>query len=126
MDLITVGLTGAGLVAGLVVGLRVKKTSDGKKIKSAEEQAQTILAKAKEHLSTSENELPEILVWESSFLSLTEDQKSLCVALHRNMDPMYENKLASYLDCSVETLRDTQVGIWGILIDGSTRKYWIK
>ena len=78
------------------------------------------------HLSAIENELPEILVWESSFLSLTDEQKSLCVALHRNTGRMHEDELASYLGCTADELRNTKVGVYGILVDGSTRNYWIK
>jgi hypothetical protein len=73
-----------------------------------------------------ESELPRILVWESSFLSLTNEQQSLCVGLHRNAEPMHENDLAAHLECSVEELRETTRGIYGILIDASTRLYWIK
>lgn len=78
------------------------------------------------HLLATENELNAILVWESSFLSLTDDQKSLCVALHRNLGPIDEVEFALLLNCTVEDLRNLQRGIWGILIDSSTRKYWIK
>jgi len=68
------------------------------------------------HLSMTENELPEILVWERSFCSLTDDQKSLCIALHRNMGPIHEDELAAYLDCTVEDLRNAKAGIYGILM----------
>ena len=78
------------------------------------------------HLSATETELPEILVWERSFRSLTDEQKSLCIALHRNTGPMHEDELATYLDCSIEDLRNAKIGVYGILIDSSTRKYWIK
>ena len=78
------------------------------------------------YLSATENELPEILVWERSFLTLADDQKSLCVALHRKSGPVHEDYLASQLNCAVDDLRNTKVGIYGILIDSSTRNYWIK
>lgn len=78
------------------------------------------------HLPATETEIPEILVWERSFLSLTADQKSLCVALHRNMGPMGEEELAAYLDCTVDDLRKVKIGVYGILIDSAMRKYWIK
>ena len=78
------------------------------------------------HLAATEREQPEILVWERSFLSLTDDQKSLCVALHRNSGPIHEDNLATQLNCTVDELRKTRVGIYGMLIDASTRNYWIK
>jgi hypothetical protein len=77
-------------------------------------------------VTPTKSESAEILVWESSFLSLTEDQKSLCVALHRNAGPMHEDELVSCLNCTVDELRKTKSGIFGILIDASTRNYWIK
>lgn len=43
-----------GLFLGLSVGLVFKKMSDGKKIKNAQKEAQTILAKAKEQANTSD------------------------------------------------------------------------
>jgi hypothetical protein len=78
------------------------------------------------HLSPTEKELAEILVWESSFLSLTEDQQSLCVALHRNTGPIPEEELATDLACTVGELRATKLGIHGILVDASTGNYWVK
>ncbi|MBA4029491.1 MAG: hypothetical protein C0478_01020 [Planctomyces sp.] len=78
------------------------------------------------HLCATEKELPEILVWEGSFPSLNEDQQSLCVALHRNRGPMGEVELSSFLNCTVKDLRDIQRGVHGILVDSSTREYWVK
>src|SRR4051812_31407629 len=55
MDFISIGL---GLLGGLVAGgagaLGLKKGTDGKKLKSADEQAQAILNKAKEAATTSD------------------------------------------------------------------------
>jgi hypothetical protein len=78
------------------------------------------------HLSAKQDEVADILVWEHSFLSLSDDQKSLCVALHRNSGPMHEDELAAFLDCTVEDLRRAKSGIYGILVDSSTLNYWIK
>jgi hypothetical protein len=78
------------------------------------------------HLTPTETELPQILAWENSFLSMTDDQKSLCVALHRRTGPMHEEDLAPYLNCTIDELRNTKLGIDGILIDASTRNYWIR
>ena len=78
------------------------------------------------HLRPTESELSELLVWERSFSSLTDDQKSLCVALHRHTGPMHEDDLASYLHCTVAELRNAKRGVYGVLIDASTQNYWIK
>jgi len=56
MDFIGIGLGIAGVVVGAIGGLGIKKAADGKKLKSAEEQAQAILAKAKEAALTSDNQ----------------------------------------------------------------------
>ena len=56
MDIMSLGLAAAGVAAGLGAGFTIKRGSDGKKLKSADEQAQTILAKAKEHLQTAEHQ----------------------------------------------------------------------
>lgn len=78
------------------------------------------------HLLATEVELPKILVWESSFPSLTDDQKSICIALHRNIGPIHEDELASNLDCTVEDLGNAAAGIYGILFDSSRRNYWVR
>lgn len=77
-------------------------------------------------VAPTESEIAEILVWEGSYLSLTEDQKSLCVVIHRNAGPMHEDELASCLNCTVDELWNSKPGIYGILFDASTRNYWIK
>ena len=46
------------------------------------------------HLSATASEVRQILVWENSFHSLSEDQQPLCVALHRHYGPMHEDELA--------------------------------
>jgi len=74
----------------------------------------------------SQTEVAEILHWEETFPSLTDDQKSLCVVLHRHSGPMHEDELASSLDCTVEELRQAKRGIFGILVDTSRRDNWIK
>ena len=78
------------------------------------------------HLSATEDEVQQILVWESSFLSLNDEQKSLCIALHRNRCPMREADLANYLDCAADDLRGITTGIGGVLVDYYRRNYWIK
>ena len=77
-------------------------------------------------LSATEKEVPEILVWESTFLSLTDDQKSLCVALHRSKGHLHEEELAACLGCTIDEVKNASLGIYGILVDSSTRNYWIK
>jgi ribonuclease Y len=56
MDFISIGLGVIGIAAGAGVGLSYRKSADGKKVKSAEEQAQAILLKAQEHLKTAEHQ----------------------------------------------------------------------
>jgi hypothetical protein len=78
------------------------------------------------HLSATASEMRQILVWEHSFPALSEDQQSLCIALHRHYGPVHEDELAACLDCTVDDLRNAQCGIDGILVDSSTWNYWIK
>ena len=54
MDFISIALGVGGLVAGGIAGLGIKKSMDAKTIKSAEEQAQSLIAKAKEAAATSD------------------------------------------------------------------------
>jgi ribonuclease Y len=56
MDLITIGLAIGGIVIGLVVGLTLKRSADGKKLKSADQQAAALLAKAKEQAVLAETQ----------------------------------------------------------------------
>jgi hypothetical protein len=78
------------------------------------------------HLSATASEVRQILVWENSFLSLNEDQQSLCIALHRHYASMHEDQLAAFLDCTVDDLRNAKCGIDGILVDYSNGNYWIR
>src|SRR4051794_13309561 len=56
MDFSSIRMLVGGLAAGCAVGFGVKKVSDGGKLKSADAQAQALLAKAKEQASLSDNQ----------------------------------------------------------------------
>lgn len=52
MDLISLVLGATGLVVGSGVGIALKKSQDSKKVKNAEREAQSLIAKAKEQAAT--------------------------------------------------------------------------
>jgi ribonucrease Y len=54
MDFITLGMLVGGLAAGAAAGVGLKKVGDGKKLKSAEKLAESIVAKAKEQANVSD------------------------------------------------------------------------
>lgn len=76
--------------------------------------------------ASTQSEMAGILVWESSFPTLTADQQSICVVLHRHSGPIQEDELAACLNCTVDELRLAKRGIHGILVDANSRDYWIR
>jgi len=76
--------------------------------------------------SITEHEIAGIHVWTGSDQPLTHDQTILCVALERLGCNAMPEEIANYCQTDVATLLELQRGIFGILIDGSTGRFWIK
>lgn len=73
-----------------------------------------------------EDEREALNIWVNSSRPLSSEQEILCVTLVRLDGNAMPDDLANYCGTTVAKLHELRNGLFGILVDGTTGRFWVK